>query len=263
MAPALATRCDQVRHVVAQQIDWPCEIKTSYQSDNLGCRRAVTWALDWFFDQVEEGVILEDDVVPTKDFFEYCSVLLAHYRFDSRVGCISGNCFLPKNGLVDASYYFSNYTHSWGWATWRRAWSCYDRDMKDWRNFSKAGWLEIVLDKAAATYWRPLIEQVYLGIVDTWDLIWLYSCWKSGFLTCIASAELVENIGFGADATHTLDETSPLRPTQSLMFPLLHPTVMQARRDLDAETLNSHYRQSWRSKLLRKCRKIKRIVVGR
>jgi hypothetical protein len=211
---------------------------------------------------VEEGVILEDDVVPTQDFFVYCQELLSRYRYDQRVGSISGNSFLPKGIHVGESYYFSAYTHSWGWATWRRAWNCYDREMHDWNAFCDAGWLRLIVGKAAAGYWQPLIEQVYRGIVDTWDLVWLYSCWKSGFLTCVSTVELVDNIGFGSDATHTLDEQSPLGPTQPLVLPLCHPKVMQPRRDFDAQLLTDHYRRSWNKELLRKLRKLRRLLFN-
>jgi hypothetical protein len=255
--------CAEVRCVVADNFDWPCEIKTSYNQANLGCRKGVVKALDWFFGEVEEGVILEDDVVPTQDFFVYCEELLKRYRFDQRVGSISGNSFLPKGVDVDESYYFSVYTHSWGWATWRRAWSCYDRDMHHWVEFRDAGWLEITLGRVPANYWRPLIEQVYQGIVDTWDLVWLYSCWKSGFLTCISTVELVDNIGFGSDATHTLDEKSPLGPTQPLLLPLRHPAVMQSRRDFDAKIISDNYRRSWHEELIRKLKKLKRLLSGK
>ena len=132
--------------------------------------------------------------------------------------------------------------------------------MHDWIDFRDAGWLEIILGKTPANYWRPLIEQVHRGIVDTWDLVWLYSCWKAGFLTCISAVELVENIGFGSDATHTLDEKSPLGPTKPLRLPLRHPAVMQARRDYDAQIITDSYRRSWGKELIRKVKKIKRLL---
>ena len=254
-------RCSEVRNVLSEAIDWKCEIKTSYSDVNLGCRMGVVRALDWFFGEVDEGVILEDDVVPTLGFFVYCEELLRRYRFDQRVGSISGNSFMPKGASIAESYYFSVYTHSWGWATWRRAWCCYDREMSDWNAFCGAGWLDRILGKQAANYWRPLIEQVKQGTVDTWDLVWLYSCWKSGLLTCTSSVELVDNIGFGSDATHTLDEKSPLAPPQQLALPIVHPRVFQPRRDFDSRIIVDHYRRSWLQELIRKARKLRRLLL--
>lgn len=254
-------RCSEVRNVLSEAIDWKCDIKTLYSDVNLGCRRGVVRALDWFFGEVDEGVILEDDVVPTQGFFVYCEELLRRYRFDQRVGSISGNSFMPKGASIAESYYFSVYTHSWGWATWRRAWCCYDREMSDWNAFCDAGWLDRILGKQAANYWRPLIEQVKQGTVDTWDLVWLYSCWKSGLLTCTSSVELVANIGFGSDATHTLDEKSPLAPPQQLALPIVHPRVFQPRRDFDSRIIVDHYRRSWLQELIRKARKLRRLLL--
>jgi hypothetical protein len=251
-------RCAAVRGVVSEQIDWPCQIRTLFSPVNLGCRKGVEQAMDWFFSEVEEGVILEDDVLPTQDFFWYCEELLARYRFDQRVGSISGNSFLPDAANPPDSYYFSDYTHSWGWATWRRAWSCYDKDMVDWVRLRDQGWLELIVGKQAAAYWIPLIDQVFQGVVDTWDLIWLYSCWKSGFLTCVCSVELVENIGFGIEATHTIDEATPLRPAEALIRPLSHPMVMQPRRDFDVYLMNTYNRRSLIEKLTLKLKKVRR-----
>jgi hypothetical protein len=254
--------CADVKRIIVDQIDWPCQVLTRFNSVNMGCRKGVEQAIDWFFDEVEEGIILEDDVVPTRDFFFYCQELLERHRFDQRIGSISGNCFLPKGVQIDESYYFSMYTHCWGWATWRRAWRCYDKDMLQWIDFRNCGWVEMLAGKEAANYWRRLIDQVYLNVVDTWDLVWLYSCWKSGFLTCVASVELIENIGFGLDATHTIDEVSPLDIPGILAFPLRHPSVWQSRRDFDVHTMKTHYHLSWVKKFSRKSRKLMRIIRG-
>ena len=254
-----AIRCSAVRRIVAEQIDWPCQIQTRFSPINLGCRTGVEQAIDWFFTEVEEGVILEDDVLPNQDFFWYCEELLARYRFDQRVGSISGNCFLPQETSLQESYCFSANPHSWGWATWRRAWSCYDKGMLEWAGFRDQGWPELIVGKKAAAYWRPLIDQVHRGVVDTWDLIWLYSCWKSGFLTCIPSVELVQNIGFGVDATHTIDEESPLMPPGHLSQPLVHPLVMQPRRDFDDYILSGYLKRSLVQSFVVKFQKAKRM----
>jgi len=252
-------RCAAVRRIVTEQIDWPCQTQTLFSPINLGCRKGVEQAIDWFFTEVEEGVILEDDVLPTRDFFWYCEELLARYRFDQRVGSISGNCFLPEEVNLQESYCFSANPHSWGWATWRRAWSCYDKGMLEWADFRDQGWPELIIGKQAAAYWRPLIDQVYRGVVDTWDLIWLYSCWRSGFLTCIPSVELVENIGFGVDATHTIHEDSPLMVPGHLVRPMIHPIIMQPRRDFDAYLLSRLNHRSVIQKLILMFQRTKRL----
>lgn len=108
------------RAVIETEIDWPCQIERLYSDVNQGCRLGVSRAMTCFFDQVEEGIILEDDCVPYPDFFTYCTTLLKHYRDDQRVWRISGNNFQKGQWRGDGSYYFSRYNHCWGWASWRR-----------------------------------------------------------------------------------------------------------------------------------------------
>lgn len=88
----------QARSLIDSMIDWPCKIERFFSETNQGCRRAVEGAIDWFFQNVEEGIILEDDCVPHPDFFAFCGQLLDHYRQDLRVGCITGNNFQGGSG---------------------------------------------------------------------------------------------------------------------------------------------------------------------
>jgi hypothetical protein len=110
--PGEADVCLRVKDI-ATQIDWDCELKTLFREENLGCQTAVSTAITWFFEQVEQGIILEDDCLPDPSFFPYCEELLHKYKDDARIGHISGNCFLPD--LVDKnySYNFSCVSHIW------------------------------------------------------------------------------------------------------------------------------------------------------
>ncbi len=126
-----AERCAEVRELTTQ-IDWPCELKTLFRNENLGCKIGVSSAIDWFFQNEPEGIILEDDVVPLPSFFLYCDVLLDRYRNDIRVGVISGSNLVSNHLMLEESYFFSRYNHIWGWASWRRAWDHYDVTMASW-----------------------------------------------------------------------------------------------------------------------------------
>ena len=106
----------QVREIVSQ-VDWNCEVKTLFRDKNLGCKIAVSSAIDWFFEQEEMGIILEDDCLPHPTFFRFCQELLERYRDDERIGMISGNNFQFGRKCTDYSYYFSMYSHIWGWAS--------------------------------------------------------------------------------------------------------------------------------------------------
>lgn len=262
--PVDAERCAAVRSLMAVApaglVDWPCRLHTLYRDTNLGCRSGVSSALDWFFQHEEEGIVLEDDILPDSSFFPYCAQLLQHFRHDMRIGSIAANNHQRMPPADGSSYYFSNYSHCWGWATWRRAWRYYDRDMNGWPAFDSGDWLEQLGGKAFARRWRGWLEELAIGRIDTWDMIWQLSCWQQGFLTVIPEVELVENIGFGREATHTLDEQSPLGPRGSIRFPLRHPSVIQPDRKRDLNTFKRIHVRSPLNELKRKALKGMRIL---
>lgn len=233
--------CRQTRAVV-ERIDWPCDVERDYALENMGCRRRLASGLDWVFGQVDDAIILEDDCLPHPTFFRYCSDLLDRYRDDSRVMAISGDSFQPESRAATGSYYFSRYFHCWGWATWGRAWATYDVGMSDWPQLARTRWLATRLhdDRGAMQFWEKTFTDVHEGRVDTWDCQFLYACWKAGGLTILPSRNLVSNIGFRADATHTAASGSKWAalPVEAMQFPLVHRDVEQDRR---ADEWSQHY----------------------
>jgi len=265
--PGEAEHCQAVRRLISPSprgaISWPCQLSTLLSDQNQGCRAAVSGALDWFFSQEEEGIVLEDDILPDPSFFPYCQELLERYRHDNRIGVIAANNHQRQPPLDGSSYRFSIYSHCWGWASWRRAWRCFDSDLIGWPAFRDAGWLEQLGGAEFASLWSGWLERLAAGQIDTWDMIWQFSCWQQGFLTVIPAEELVENIGFHAEATHTLDERSPLGRRGRLSLPLVHPKVIQADRWRDADTFQRLYRRSWWAEMVRKARKGLRLMGWR
>lgn len=232
-----AEKVGQVRELIEHGVDWDCKITTRFREQNLGCRLAVSSAIDWFFEQEEEGIILEDDCLPHPTFFRYCQELLHKYRYDSRIMMISGDNFQFGLRRTKFSYYFSRYTHVWGWATWRRAWKLYDMDMNTWPEIQKGKWLADILrgEEYAIPSWEKIFQAVRAGDIDTWDYQWLLSNWAQNGLSITPNYNLVSNIGFGPAATHTKSEEH-LRansPTQSVAFPLKHPpfVIRDAKAD--------------------------------
>ncbi|GAB3323533.1 glycosyltransferase family 2 protein [Haliea atlantica] len=196
---------------VATAIDWPCELKTLFRDKNLGCKRAVSEAITWFFEHEEQGIILEDDCLPHPDFFRFTELVLDRYRDDERVSVVTGDNF--QNGIHrgSASYYFSKYNHCWGWASWRRAWQHYQGDLSFWPEWSQsADWRDKIPDPTERRYWAKIFQRVHAGKIDTWDYPWTASLWFQGGLTATPNVNLVSNIGFGSDSTHTRVEDSPL-----------------------------------------------------
>lgn len=247
-----AAACAATRQLIERAVDWPCELNRRYRSHNAGCRHGVSEAISWFFAQVSEGVILEDDVLPDASFFPYCSELLERYREDGRVGMVSGSTPGNRPPRDGASYRFSRYAHVWGWASWRRAWRCYDAAMASWPALRDQGWLVDVGGRRFARYWRHQLERVWQGECDTWDYIWQMSCWKEGLLSVSPARNLVDNLGFrDRRATHTRLDPSPLPPAAAMATPLRHPSQMIADGRVDGVDLARYYtprlpRRLWR-----------------
>ncbi len=219
-------RCELARRI-AMAVDWPCEVFTLFRQANLGCRRAVSQGITWFFDQEGEGIILEDDVIPDPSFFAYCEELLERYRSNSEVMMVSGNNFHGSNYAPETSYFFTRYTRIWGWASWRRAWQEYDVSMTQWPRVRATDLLHRLGDgdRDFVSYWTRIFDATYDGKVDTWDYQWLFATMLREALAISPSRNLVRNIGFAPDATHTKDVTAmgANLPLESMNFPLKHP----------------------------------------
>jgi hypothetical protein len=244
-----AALCRQVRSVV-ERVDWDCEVLTNFAEENLGCRQRIATGLDWVFQTVEAAIVLEDDCLPHPSFFPYCDELLERYRDDERVMAISGDNFQPRR-RTSASYYFSRFSHIWGWATWRRAWRHYDERMRLWPPFRDAGALEGILDRSSVRYWSDVLQAVYEGRIDTWDYQWTFACWTQGGLTVLPSVNLVSNIGFRVDATHTTAASAFADlPSGEMRFPLTHPSFILPHVEADLYTQRTQYRSPSRIRRL-------------
>src|SRR6266550_5208861 len=174
--------CRQTREVACNP-DWKCEVVSLLQNENLGCGRGESAAMSWFFDHVEEGIILEDDCLPSSSFFDFCAYLLDKYRDHERVGSIGGNFFLPDMVQIGQPYYFSKYLQAWGWATWRRTWQHYRFDLsflpdEEWDRICR----ENSATKVEESYWTFASRALAKGLIDTWDFQLLLICWKENLL---------------------------------------------------------------------------------
>jgi hypothetical protein len=200
--------CMQTRKII-EQIDWSCELKTLFRDENLGCKRAVSSAIDWFFEHVEEGIILEDDCFPHECFFRFCKTMLDKYRDNPQIMHISGDNFQKGINRGDGSYYFTKYVHVWGWASWKRAWSHYDVCMSRFPEYKKNNLIKNVFDDInIQNNWIGTFDNVYNNKVDTWDYQWCFSIWCQNGLAICPNQNLVSNIGFHPEATHTKDVNS-------------------------------------------------------
>lgn len=187
---------------IVKNVDWECEVKTLFHERNLGCKLAVISAINWFFKNEEKGIILEDDCLPHVDFFKFCEELLNYYEKDQRIWVITGNNFQDGKIRGESSYYFSQYNHCWGWASWHRVWEKYDKDISFWPDFKKSiQWsMRGLIERK---YWEEVFDKVYNNIINTWDYQLTAALFYYNGLSIVPNVNLVSNIGYGLDATHT------------------------------------------------------------
>lgn len=236
-----AERVAQVREI-ATAVDWPCDIKTLFREENLGCKQAVSSAITWFFEHEEQGIILEDDCLPHPDFFRFCDALLERYANDERVSVITGDNFQQGRKRGEASYYFSKYNHVWGWASWRRAWKLYDGDLSFWPTWKlSADWSNKFSDKVEQRYWEKIFDRMYAKQIDTWDYPWTASIWYQGGLTVTPNVNLVTNIGFGEDATHTHKIAKRHIVQSQALGQLSHPKNVKQNLQADDFAFRQHF----------------------
>lgn len=250
--PTDKERCSAARSVI-DQVDWPCTVRTLFRVENRGCGHAPAEAITWFFEQVEEGIILEDDCVAEPSFFPYCQTLLERYRHDEQVFMINGTNVLKRWTLRKESYFFSYMGHSYGWATWRRAWSAFDYDMRGWE--TEAG-KQKIRQMLSGTVYYDYYSTAFTRYQqnrpdDIWDFQWAFSRWFNGGKAIVPTVNLIKNIGFNSEATHTLHETDLLAnlPVYEMPFPLI-PTKQGVNKLYDwyvfERFVNPAHRSFWK-----------------
>ena len=245
---------------IINRVDWPCEVLTNFSETNLGCKVRVSSGLDWVFEQVPEAIILEDDCLPHPTFFRFCQELLERYRDDQRIGMISGDNFQFGYTINDESYYFSNINHIWGWASWRSRWQHdYDVDLKLWPKIrDERRFYDWFSSKAEQDNFADSLEKVYQGQIDTWDYQWQFSSRLNSRIAVMPNVNLISNIGFGADATHTTGQSEFANlPIAQIKFPLKHPSALFASTELDSKF---NQRSAKKSLMHRVKSKIKNII---
>ena len=235
-----AERCNESRRI-ATEVDWPCDIRTLFHPKNLGSAVAIPQAVNWFFGHEEKGVVLEDDCLPCPGFFQFCDQLLERFKEEPRVWWINGSN-LALNGSFAANYYaFSSYAASWGWASWRRAWTHFDPSTPA----LTAAELSTVLHSRFSHsplvrfYWRFIWDYAYR--IKNWDYRWLFTCWRHDALACVPGVNLICNIGSGGDAVHTRNPKDKRLhiPCGELQMPIEGPADL-----VRSHAVDRHFEQS-------------------
>lgn len=249
-----AAKVQELRDWLLQNIDWPCEVKTLFRDQNLGCCNAVQSAISWFFAQEESGIILEDDCLAEESYFQFCDELLEKYKDTPEVMAIGGTGYTEGHAPYPESYHFSTYFHCWGWATWRRAWDRYDVDIKGWPAFKQQHGLSKMPQSNIAFnhYWTRIFDMMYNSKAkSTWDYQMSFAVFSNSGLCIEPAMNLVSNIGFGDGATHTMnnDHEQANRKIYKMPFPLVHPVSLTPNVELDKAENRICYDISWQGEL--------------
>ena len=237
--PGEAEKCAAAREIV-RNVDWPCEVKTLFREQNLGCGKACTSAFQWFFSQVESGIIIEDDVLPDPTFFPYCAELLERYRDNDRVMMIAGYNPLTHR-IGNGDYYASSTVQIWGWATWRRAIAKFDFKMERYHAFRANGRIaESMKEKRHRKHFLSRFDAYANGDSSGWDYQWLFSVLDQRGICLIPCNNLVKNIGFGPDSTFAANSASyhAHRKTVPMPLPPKAPSSLEPNQRTDAAILD-------------------------
>ena len=230
--------CAKTREIV-NEIDWPCQVVLLMRNENLGCGLAVSQALNWFFDNEPEGIVLEDDCLPNDDFFRFCDSMLQKYRHDGRIGHISGTNMHDNIKRGNATYFFSRLTGIWGWASWARVWKDYDYHLSKLDSAIGANFLDDLIPnrRIQKSLLRDFIN-TKAGNNDTWDYQYLFMHLISHRMSVFPNSNLISNIGFNSNGTHTLSDSEySAVKTKPLDDDITHPDIYLPSKSADIYTL--------------------------
>ena len=230
---------------IIKSIDWKCKLIKKERKIHLDSYSSYSSAIKWFFNNEKEGIILEDDTLPSLDFFDFCTKLLKKYRNNKKIAQICGSSFLNEN-FTGPNYKFSNYSFCWGYATWRRSIKDFDETLKTWKVIKKKNKLKKILNnKSFITYWTSIFDELSLQKIKAWDYTWMLSNWNKGKISIIPKKNLIQNIGFVRGATHTKvkykDWYTKIKP-QKMISKNEHPVIIKPDLKYDKWVSNKVYK---------------------
>jgi hypothetical protein len=200
------------------------EVTISRAETNLGCYRRIKSGLDWVFSQVDRAIILEDDCMPSPQWFGFAAEMLERYAQDERVYSISGTNLFPHLSPPGQRYFFSRYHNCWGWATWTRAWQDFIDNTEAWQSIrTSATFRGTFRNYRSFLYWRRILDATFSGKINSWAYRWMLSCWMQSGLSIHAHVNLITNVGDDAEATRTKGSKEARRPLGRLDESLSHP----------------------------------------
>jgi len=234
--------CKQTREI-ANKIDWDCEVKTLFNDGNAGCKLGVSAAISWFFDHEQEGIILEDDCLPANSFFKFCDTLLEKYRYDTRIRHITGCNLQFGKKWGNCSYYFSNRTHVWGWASWKRVWDDYDLTLDKYSSAEVADQMKNIYDdNFVVECWVNIFNDLKAGKINSWAYPLDFLNFFNNGLVAIPNENLISNIGFSANATNTQHDNNSYADIPLVEIDeITHPVFVLPQKQADLFIMYNHF----------------------
>lgn len=241
-----------LRKYLLESIDWECEIYTKFSVENLGCRKSVSSAISWVFESEELAIILEDDCLPSLDFFRFQDEMLAYYSESESIMAVCGYKPLKEiSDIENKKYYFSKYVSFWGWGTWRHAWQKYNGNMCGYDGNSSEfrklfdSWVQYKANKNS-------FDDTQMKKNDSWGYRWAYSILSEQGLVIYPYYNMIKNLGFGSDsATHTLESLPPFMSSDFEKFPFpISKNNVNFEVNTRAERLYS--KMAWKKKVLKR-----------
>ena len=184
------------------------KIKIKTRPENLGCKLGVVSGIDWFFSNVTEGAILEDDCIPDGTYFEFLDKYAVELQRGYDIGMITAHN--PYKQTQSSVPFVSRYSFITGWYTTRRIWEevrsgIFLLDSPVRRNNRNT-----TQTISEMIFWWSAATRAKLGFYDTWDSSFSLQMWKKGYKCLVPPQNLISNIGFGPNATHTTDESATI-----------------------------------------------------
>lgn len=250
-----------LREKIMSMVDWDCDVQTRFLSENKGCGPNVCESISWFFDNEENGVIIEDDVMAGEGFFTFMEAMLEKYKDDHRVGMISS--FNPfESYKSEYSYLFSRYFVCWGWASWRDRWKNMDYAMS-WRSTPLKE--SIIKNRGKDVFrWNWQLNYIDHGYVSSWDWQWYFSLSAQNQLCIFPAVNLATNIGNDKDAIHNSNAKNITFEAKELEMPLKHSPYIVP--DTTFENLlykrDSNLRMKMNRRIPRKVKDFKNKILG-
>tara|TARA_B100000579_G_C22847174_1_gene865099 strand:+ start:1244 stop:2152 length:909 start_codon:yes stop_codon:yes gene_type:complete len=248
---------------IFEKIDWKCEVFYNNSVSNLGCRKRIISGLNWVFNKEEKTIILEDDCIPSKEFFDFMETMLNRYQRNKKISSVCGTTFLSDWKEEKNSYLYSKYCNVWGWATWKDRWQKIDFDLINLEKVKKTKFLKNYLGSFRAyVYWHWILNKVNNKKIDSWAYIWNFTNFVNEKLSIIPETNLLSNIGIGEDSSRTKSLSykyiSSNESKNKMTFPLKYPANIILNTEYDLTVENTVFSKS----IFNRLKWIKKKILG-